>query len=220
MIEVLGRATSSNVQKVLWTLRELGLEYRRCDLGGAFGGLDTPEYRAMNPNGKVPTLIDDDLVLWESNAIVRYLAARYDPGGLWPQDAGDRALADLWMDWQQTVLFPPWVAVFFGVWRTPQRYRDEEANARAVARLNDAYALLDRQLQGRAFVAGRQLTIADIPAGMTLYRYYTMEIERPSLPAIEAWYARLRQRAAYRETVMTDFGSLKDTLIPDSAASP
>ena len=219
MIEVLGRATSSNVQKVLWTLRELGLDHRRRDLGGVHGGLDRPDYRAMNPNGKIPTLIDGDLVLWESNAIVRYLAARYDPGGLWPQDAGARALADRWMDWQQTVLFPPWVAVFFGVWRTPQRYRDEAANARAIARLNDAYTLLDRQLQDGAFVAGPRLTMADIPAGMTLYRYYSMEIPRPALPAIEAWYGRLQQRGAYRDTVMTDFSSLKDTLIPDSPAA-
>ena len=111
MIKVLGRLTSSNVQKVLWTLDEIGLDYERTDLGGAFGGLNEPDYRAMNPNGVIPTVIDGDTVLWESNAIVRYLAARYDDGGLWPTDPAERALTDRWMDWQQTMLLWPWIFV-------------------------------------------------------------------------------------------------------------
>ena len=214
MLKVLGRATSSNVQKVTWALEELGVDYTREDLGGSFGGLDTPDYIAKNPNKVIPTVIDGDLVLWESNAIVRYLAAKHDAGGLCPADLGQRALADQWMDWQQTVLLRPWVDVFFGVYRTPEQYRDAEKNAAALANLATAYGLLDRHLEGRAHVAGDAFTMGDIPVGMSLWRYYQMDIARPSMPNIERWYAALQERPAYRSTVMTDFSSLKDTLIP------
>jgi len=214
MIKVLGRMTSSNVQKVTWTLEELGLGYERTDLGGSFGGLNEPDYRAMNPNSVIPTVIDGDLVLWESNAIVRYFAAKHDDGGLWPSDPGERALADRWMDWQQTVLLGPWVGTFFGYYRTPEQYRDHDKNAAALDALGKAYAILDAHLEGRTFIAGERLTIADIPAGMSLWRYYTMDIPRPALPHLEAWYARLQEREPYRNTVMTDYSSLKNTLIP------
>ncbi|MBT5432971.1 MAG: glutathione S-transferase family protein [Alphaproteobacteria bacterium] len=214
MLKVLGRATSSNVQKVTWTLEELGVPYDREDIGGAFGGLDTPEYIAMNPNKVIPTVIDGDLVLWESNAIVRYLGAKHDNGGLWPSDPGQRALADRWMDWQLSVLLTPWIRVFFGVYRTPAQYQDADRNAAAIKELGETYAILDQHLEGRAFVAGDHLTMADIPVGMSLWRYYQLDITRPSMPNIERWYATLQERPAYRATVMSDFSSLKDTLIP------
>ncbi len=214
MLKVLGRATSSNVQKVMWALEELGIAYDRQDLGGSFGGLDTPEYIAMNPNEVIPTVIDGNLVLWESNAIVRYLAAKYDVGGLWPHDPDRRALVDMWMDWQQSVLLRPWVAVFFGVYRTPERYRDAERNAAAVKQLGGAYRILDGHLEGCAYIGGDAFTMGDIPLGMSLWRYYQMDIDRPAMPNLERWYASLQERPAYRNTVMTDFSSLKDTLIP------
>ncbi len=119
MLKVLGRATSSNVQKVMWALEELDIAYEREDLGGAFGGLDTPEYIALNPNKVIPTLVDGDQVIWESNTIVRYIAAKHDDGGLWPSDPAARAQADKWMDWQLSTLLMPWINVFFGVYRTP-----------------------------------------------------------------------------------------------------
>jgi len=217
MLKVLGRSNSSNVQKVMWTIGELGLAHERVDLGGAFGGLDKPDYVALNPNGVVPTLIDGDLVMWESNAMVRHLAAKHDAGGLWPNDPNQRAIADMWMDWQQTTLLRDWVAVFFGVYRTPEQYRDKDANAAAVQRLGRLYGQLDARLEGCKFIAGDRLTMGDIPLGMSLYRYFEMDIARPKLPNIEAWYARLQERPAYREHAMVDFSGMKDTLIPPGA---
>lgn len=214
MLKVLGRATSSNVQKVMWALEELDIAYEREDLGGAFGGLDTPEYIALNPNKVIPTLVDGDQVIWESNTIVRYIAAKHDDGGLWPSDPAARAQADMWMDWQLSTLLMPWINVFFGVYRTPAQYQDADKNAAAIEKLGGIYGLLDRHLEGRAYVAGDRLTMADIPVGMSLWRYYQMDIARPSMPNIERWYASLQERPAYRNTVMTDFSSLKDTLIP------
>jgi len=217
MLKVLGRATSSNVQKVMWTVGELGLAHERVDLGGPFGGLDKPEYATLNPNGVVPTLIDGDLVLWESNTMVRYLGAKHGKGSLWAEDPAERARADMWMDWQQTTLLRDWVAVFFGVYRTPEQYRDKEANAAALKRLNGHYRLLDERLEGHDYIVGDRLTMGDIPLGMSLYRYHEMAIERPRLPNLAAWYARLCERPAYREHVMVDFSSMKDTLIPPGA---
>ncbi len=217
MLKVLGRANSSNVQKVMWTIGELGLAHERVDLGGAFGGLDKPDYVKLNPNGVVPTLIDGDLVMWESNAMVRHLASKHDAGGLWPSDPNQRAIADMWMDWQQTTLLRDWVAVFFGVYRTPEQYRDKAANDAAIKRLGGHYATVDARLEGRRFIAGDRLTMGDIPLGMSLYRYFEMDIERPKLPNVEAWYARLQERPAYREHAMVDFSSMKDTLIPPGA---
>jgi len=214
MLKVLGRATSSNVQKVTWTLEELGVPYDREDIGGAFGGNNEPEYRAMNPNGTIPTVIDGDLVLWESNAIVHYLTAKHDDGGLWPSDPGERALADRWMDWQQNSLLSPWINVFFGYYRTPVEHRDNARNASELKKLVEVYGMLDDHLTGRSYIVGDRLTMADIPLGMSLYRFYTMEIERPHLPNIERWYATIQERPSYRATVMSDFSSLKDTLIP------
>ena len=217
MLKVLGRATSANVQKVMWTIAEIGLEHERVDLGGAFGGLDGPDYARLNPNRRVPTLIDGELVLWDSNAIVRYLAAAYDRDGLWPSDPRRRARLDMWMEWQQTTLSADWIAVFSGVVRTPARYRDRAAIGAAAGRLGRLYGMLDRHLEGRRFIGGERLTMGDIPLGVSLYRYYEMEIERPPLPQVEAWYDRLRQRPAYRDRVMVSFESLKDTLIPAGA---
>jgi len=217
MLKVLGRATSSNVQKVMWTIGELGLEHERVDLGGPFGGLDKPDYRKLNPNGVVPTLIDGDLVLWESNAMVRYLAAKHGAGGLWPSDPAERAASDMWMDWQQSALLGDWVVVFFGVVRTPPQYRDQARIDASVAKLGQLYGMLDRHLEGRRFVGGDRLTIGDIPVGMSAYRYFEMEIERPKLPNVEAWYARLQERPAYRHHAMVSFESMRNTLIPEDA---
>jgi glutathione S-transferase len=214
MLKVWGRATSSNVQKVMWVIGELGLDHERVDVGASYGGLDTEAYGKLNPNRLVPTLEDDDVVIWESNAIVRYLAAKYDAGGLWPEDPGERAVADQWMDWMPTTLLGNFVAVFFGLVRIPPEHRDMASIGKAVERLNRNYQFLDRQLEGRAFIAGDRLTMGDIPIGMTLYRYYDMPLERPSLPSVEAWYARLQERPAYREHVMVNYDALRNDVVP------
>ena len=202
MLRIWGRTNSINVQKVMWAVGELGLEHERIDAGGAFGGLDTEDYGERNPNRRVPTLEDDGLVMWESNACVRYLAARYDKDGLWPEDPAARARADMWMDWQQTTLLADMVVVFWGLIRTPEDKRDHGAIDAAAKRLGGTWRLLETQLAGRRFVAGDRFTIGDIPVGATCYRYLGLPIERPSLPNLEAWHERLKQRPAFRKHVM------------------
>ena len=213
MLKIWGRRNSINVQKVMWAVGELGVAHQRIDAGGPFRGLDTKEYGAMNPNRRVPTIDDDGIVVWESNAIVRYLAAKYGAGSLWPADSGERARSDMWMEWATTDLQPAFVgAVFWAFYRTPEQQRNWPAIRQGVARSAALFGLLDRQLEGRKFVAGDRLTIGDIATGAQLYRYYELEIERPELSNVEAWYARLRDRPAYREHVMVPFDDLKGRL--------
>ncbi len=202
MLRIWGRTNSINVQKVMWAVGELGLAHQRIDAGGAFGGLDTDDFGERNPNRRVPTIEDDGLVMWESNACVRYLAARYDAGGLWPEDPAMRARADMWMDWQQTTLLPDMVVVFWGLIRTPEERRDHGAIDAASRRLGAIWRMLEGHLAGRHFVAGDRLTVGDIPVGAACHRYLGLPIERPSLPNVEAWYERLKQHPAYREHVM------------------
>lgn len=197
-----GRATSSNVMKAVWALDELGLPYDRRDVGGKFGQTDTPAYRAMNPTGLVPTLQEDDFTLWESNAICRYLCAAHAPeSSLWPQAPHARARIDRWMDAQQTVLNRPMSVVFWGLVRTPADKRDPAAIAQAVADTAKAYTLIGTELTRHAFIAGDTFTLADIPWGVHVHRWFTMEFERPEVPGLRAWYDRLLTRPAYRAHV-------------------
>ena len=202
MRELWGRANSINVMKALWCLDELGLEYERRDAGMAFGVVDTPEYRAMNPNGRVPTLRDGDLVLWESNAIVRYLCERYSPGDLSPADAGERAVADQWMDWQQTSLLADVTFIFWGLVRGKKENQDPALIKAASGRLGDLWTMLDEHLAQRDYVAGARFTMGDIPLGTFVWRWANLDIERPPLEHVAAWHERLKQRPAFREHVM------------------
>jgi glutathione S-transferase len=202
MLRVWGRNNSINVQKVMWTVGELDLEHERIDVGGAFGGLDTPEYGRLNPNRRVPTLADGEVVVWESNACVRYLAARYGAGTLWPGEPARRARADMWMDWQASTLLPDLTVVFWGLIRTPEAERDHARIETATKRLATTWRILDEHLAARRFVTGDALSIGDIPVGASCYRYFGLPIERPSLPNVEAWYGRLQERAPFREHVM------------------
>jgi glutathione S-transferase len=213
MLTVWGRHSSFNLQKVMWLLGELGIEHRHVQAGGEFGGLDTPEFRAMNPFGRVPVIDDDGTIVWESHAILRYLAARYGHGRFWSDDPGERSQADRWMDWSQTALQPDFlVGVFWGFYRTPEPERDWPAIEPKIARCAQHFRLLDDVLANRRFLCGNTLTLADIPAGTSLYRYFELEIERPSVPNVEAWYRRLQERRAYREHVMVPFSELRERL--------
>ncbi|MEX0759728.1 MAG: glutathione S-transferase [Tistlia sp.] len=202
MLTVWGRRNSINVQKVMWAVGELGLPHRRLDAGGAFGGLDTASYARLNPNRRVPTLEDGDFVLWESNAIVRYLAEVYGRAPFFPDDARGRALAGQWMDWMTTTLLPPLTVVFWGLIRTPPERRDAAAIESALAGCAEAFRLLDGQLEGRDFLLGEALTMGDLPVGCAAYRWLALPIERPALPALEAYHARLAARPAFAEHVM------------------
>ena len=211
MLKVWGRKTSINVQKVMWVIGELGLAHERIDVGGAFGGLDAPDYLALNPNGVIPTLEDGETVVWESNAVVRYLTSKYDAGGLAPSDLAAKAQADQWMDWHATTLYGDFITIFLGLVRTAPSQRDEAAIALAEKATAGHYRLLEQALAGRAYIAGDRLTMGDIPVAATLYRYFTLEIERPSLPNLEAYYARMQERPAYRAHVMVSYEDLRVT---------
>jgi glutathione S-transferase len=209
MLTVWGRRSSFNLQKVMWLVDELGLEHQHIEAGGQFGGVDTPEFRAMNPHGKVPVIDDDGTVIWESHAILRYLAARYGRKSFWHDDAAERSLSDRWMDWSHTTLQPDFlVGVFWGFYRTPKAQRDLPAIKNKVDLCSRHFALLDRHLTNRTFILGSTLTLADIPIGTSLYRYFNLDIDRPSVPNVEAWYQRLQDRPAFRQHVMVPFGEL------------
>ena len=203
MRRLLGRANSSNVMKVIWLLEELGLPYHREDYGGAFGRTQDPEYLAMNPNGVVPTLVEDTFVLWESNAICRYLAASHAAGTpMWPDDLRARANIDRWMDWLQTTLGPSMTVVFWGLVRTPADKQDWPAIHAAAAKLGKTYAMLEKVLADHPYVAGPDLTPADIAIGPHLHRWFSFEgIDKPDLPHLRAWYDRLCTRPAYKTNV-------------------
>jgi len=207
-LQLWGRLSSCNVQKAVWALEELGLDYERIDVGGDFGGLDRPEYLAMNPHGRIPTLVDGAVVVWESEAILRYLAARYGAGRLWADDPATRAAADQWMAWTAASLYPDWIRLFWKLVRMPPSRRDPKAIERHRRATVGHYQTLDRHLASHRYIAGDDLSMADIPAGTTLYRWFEMEIERPAMPHLEAWYDRLRARPAYRTAVCVPFDDL------------
>ena len=202
MLKNLGRNNSSNVQKTLWALGELGLEYTRDDIGGPFGGNRETAYLSMNPNGLVPTLIDGDTILWESNVIVRYLARKYAPNSLLLDSLTDLARAEQWMDWQQTVVSPAVFPVFWGLIRTAPKDRDLDAIRDGRDRLEQVMTILDHHLSDSAFVGGESLSMADIPLGIMVYRWFTLDIERTELPSLYRWYQQLADRPAFKDNVM------------------
>jgi glutathione S-transferase len=213
MLKVFGRPSSFNVQKVMWLVDELALPHQHIPAGGRFGGLDTPEFLAMNPHGRVPVIDDDGVVVWESHAILRYLGARYGRGRFWSDDAAERSRVDRWMDWSQTVLQPDFlVGVFWGYYRTPEPQRNWPAIRASIARCTRHFQLLDRMLADRPFLCGGDLTLAEIPAGTSLYRYFELDIEHPAVPNVEAWYRRLQERPGYRQHVMIPFDELRGRL--------
>lgn len=194
-----GRNTSSNVMKVIWLLEELGLPYRRIDVGGAFGKTDTPEYRAMNPVGLVPTLQEGDFTLWESNAVLRYLAAGHAAGtAFWPTGLQARANIDRWMDAQQTVLNRPMSVVFWTLVRTPAEKRDAAGLAKGIEEASRAWGLIEAQLAHHPYLTGELPSLADIPWGVHVHRWFSMEFDRPAMPRLRAWYDRLLSRPAYQ----------------------
>lgn len=204
MLRIWGRKDSSNVQKVLWCCGELGIAYERVDIGGRFGGNRERPYLDLNPNGLVPTLEDEGFVLWESNSIVRYLVDKYGGGWLLPATPEGRGDASRWMDWQLTTLGPAIVPLFWGLVRTPENKRDPTAVREALDKTAQAWRIVEEHLAKtkRAYLAGAEFSIGDIPLGIWAYRWFNMPIERPDLPHLKAWYGRLCERPAYRTHVM------------------
>jgi glutathione S-transferase len=212
MLKVWGRRSSANVQKVMWLVGELNLPHEHIPAGGPYGLTSEPKFRAMNPNGLVPVIEDDGLVMWESNAILRYIAATYGKDKFWFADPKTRAPIDQWEEWAGTTFQPNIIGLFVSYWRTPENQRNPNAIRNLQQRTENNLRLLDAELAKRPYVAGDALSIADIASGVHLYRYYTMGTPYSSLPNVEAWYKRLQERAAYRDHVMISYEELRGKL--------
>jgi glutathione S-transferase len=201
MLKIWGRNSSTNVQKVMWTIGELDLEHIRFDIGGPFGKTKDPEYLALNPNGLIPTLEDDDIILWESNAIVRYLAHKYGRGSLEPTDLKTWALVNQWLDWQASVVLPAITGAIVGLQRTPRDKRNHAEIVASQVQTTNVMSIFDRWLATNKFAAGEQFTAADIPLGIMAYRYRHLVPDRPQLANFEKWFSFLEDRRAFREHV-------------------
>lgn len=211
MLTVWGRASSSNVQAVMWTIAELGLESERHDRGHAFGGLDTPDYLAMNPNGLVPTVRDGDgAPMWESAAIVRYLAAAYGDEKFWPRDPAARVQSDMWAEWIKTTFAPHFgMRVFWPL--IGKATGGPDALEASIGALKPLAIRLSERIGDGPYIGGHSISFADMIIGVQLYRYYTLDFDRAKTPALDAYYARLCERPAYREHVMVSYESLRIT---------
>ena len=196
MLKIWGRISSINVRKAVWVAQELGLEFERIEAGGAFGVVKTPQYLAMNPNAFVPTLVDGDFVLWESNVVVRYLCAKYSMGNLYPVDLEQRFDAERWMDWQQTTLGPSGRNAFWELIRVPQAERDMKKIEASIATTEPLLDRLEDHLSKNAFMSSGRLTMADIPLACEIHRWFGLGVSTKKRPALEAWYAKILARPA------------------------
>lgn len=207
MIEVWGRRSSSNVQKVIWALDELGLDFKRHTVGGGFGGTREPAYLEMNPNALVPVIRDGDVTMFESNAIVRYLAARYGEGSLRPKAPKALAAAEQWMEWQQLNVVPHISAIFWNLVRVKPEDRNDKAVADAGAKLISVLAIADKRLASSEWFAGETFSFGDIVLGVLYWRYTQLNCSRPDTPSIKRWFETLQQRPAYKKWVMVPVGN-------------
>lgn len=210
MLEIWGRPYSSNVIPVIWTANELRLDYRLQLAGGSFGKLNTDAYAKINPNKMIPAIRDGEFALWESLAIVRYLCDRYGAGSLSPSDPQTRAIADQWMEWSSSRAFMPVIYLFFATVRTQPEDRDPGKIAALRDEAHEVLLILDVHLSDRSYICGEAFTMADIPMGCIAYRYFNVDVDRPALPHVEAWYDRLTNRKAYQDHVMRHFGTNPD----------
>ncbi|MEM6499728.1 MAG: glutathione S-transferase family protein [Pseudomonadota bacterium] len=210
MLTVHGRATSSNVQAVMWAIGELGLNHQRLDVGGSFRGNRTPEFLKKNPMGRVPVIEDGEVTLFESQAILRYLGARHGSETLWPSDPARRAVVDQWMEWTKVNVAPVVIyKVFWQLIRTRAADRDLARVAEGIADLKTLMPMAEAQIAHYGWLAGPDMTLADISFGTLLFRYFTVPFERADLPALAEYYQRLCARPVYAENVMVSFESLR-----------
>ncbi len=212
MLELWGRPNAYNVQKVLWLLRELELEFEHHDVGSERGDLETAAFLQMNPHARIPLLNDAGNIVWESNTILRYLAARFSPDRMWSPDPLFRSEVERWMDWELCKLQPDFIDLFWSYYRTPAAARDPERIEAARGACNAHMRQLENQLDDRSFLVGDELSLADITCGVCLYRYFEMGLECERPQAVMRWYRQLCRRPAYRATVMTGFAELEGRL--------
>ncbi|WP_437613757.1 glutathione S-transferase family protein [Erwinia sp. V71] len=211
MLTVWGRKTSSNVQALMWCIGELHLPFQRIDIGHKYGGNDTPEFLAMNPNGLVPVLSDNGgAPMFETGAILRYLASQYGDAPFWPKDNAQRATIDVWAEWAKINVSPAFTRpIFWPMVRTAEKDRDPQAIDAAIAQLTKLLQIAEARLQQHDYLVGDQFTLADIQFGYLLFRYYDIPIARADLPALQKYYQRLTERPAYREHVMVSYDELR-----------
>ncbi|MEL7100782.1 MAG: glutathione S-transferase family protein [Pseudomonadota bacterium] len=210
MLQIHGRATSSNVQAVMWAASEMAIDHVRTDVGGPFGGNRTPAFLAKNPMGRVPVIEDGDITLFESQAILRYLATRHADPAFWPTSLGARAVVDQWMEWSKVNVAPVVIyKVFWQLIRTSAAERDHNRVAEGVAELDALMTIADAQIARQGWLAGPHMTLADISFGTLLYRYFTVPFARKDLAALADYYARLVTRPAYAEHVMVSFEEMR-----------
>ncbi len=202
-MKIWGPGNLTNVRKVLWCAEELDLNYEHVLAGGAFGLTASPQYRALNPNGLVPCIEDGELVLWESNAIVRHLARQYGTAPFAPSDPSAWAAADKWMDWTSLSFSAPFKELFWNLVRSKPETRDEAAIKQGRVQCATLLGIADEALKRTPWLSGDDFGFGDIPLGCIAYAWFNMPIERPDHPALAAWYGRLEQRPAYRKGVMT-----------------
>ena len=208
-LKVWGRRSAFNVQKVLWLLDELDLEFEHVEIGGEFGGLDEPAFLKMNPHGRVPVVADGENVIWESHSILRYLAAEFGSKEIWPLSPVIRSESDRWMDWGLATFQPDFMRLFWGYYRTPEGRRDQRRIDSALQGCDAHFRLLDTHLASRPFLGGSEFSLADIPIGSSLYRYFEMGIEVPRHQHVDAWHARLSQRPAFQAQIAIPFDALR-----------
>ena len=211
MLEIWGRRSSSNVQALMWCVGELGLEHTRQDAGFIYGVTDTEDFAAMNPNRTVPVLRDDGgAPLWETGAILRYLAEVYGSASFWPEDPKQRAEVDKWAEWAKINVALGFTGpVFWRVVRTPEDERDANAIAAALRAFEAKLAIADDRLQTRDWLAGQEFTLADVQFGHVLYRYFDIEIDRRDWSALHRYFERLMERPAYQEHVAISYDELR-----------
>ena len=207
MLEIWGRKNANQVIQVLWTLAELEIDYQRHSIGTQNGDLETEEYKSLNPNSKIPTIRDNGFVMWESHAIIRYLARQYGLGTLYPDDPQKAAMSDQWMTWSTDSFMGTFFPVFWQLVRTEESERDYKKIAEMAKQSSEILQILEDHLVKNNFVAGEQFTYGDIPLGVLIHKYFVLDIERPSLPGIEAWYERLSIREPFQEHAMQPFGN-------------
>ncbi len=208
-MKLYGRTTSFNVQKILWLLEELHISYEHIELGGKFGGLDSSEFGRMNPMRKVPVLVDDDKVIWESHTILRYIAATYGKDIWFKEDAYERSLYERWMDWSHLMFQQAFMGTFWGYYRMPESKRDMNQVDKDLQICLDCLNQLESALTNKNYLLGTEISLADICSGAILYRLTSQGLNVPLPENVHRWYESLKRRPAYQNAIMSDFSELK-----------
>lgn len=212
MIKIWGRSNAYNVQKVLWFLEEIAIDYEHCDIGSVPGDLDSEEFQTMNLHGRIPVLKDDELYVWESNTILRYLASEYGREAFWSGSSSSRTYYERWMDWELATLQPDFISLFWEYYRTPNQQRNIDKIDYFSKRCQKNMGILNEHLKENLYLAGSIFSIGDVAVGTSFYRYYNMGLKVPEFEYVDSWYKRLCERASYKKIIAVSFEELKGRL--------